>query len=123
MFGICDSTLVKDKLRLRGLDLSGEIAEILCIFVPQMCKTVGERGDYAAGWARCASWSRNPKGPQITSFCHQLGRPPTVLRKPVELRRRISAWISPGGVPMGLERLFVHIHRGDCQMDAYGPVS
>ena len=31
-------------------------------------------------WFGCASRARNPKGPKIGPFCHQLGRHPTVLR-------------------------------------------
>ncbi len=41
------------------------------------------QSDSQPGWRPraqgCASWARNPKGPQITPFCHQLGRHPTVL--------------------------------------------
>ena len=43
----------------------------------------------------CASRARNPKGPQITPFCHQLGRHPTILHILSTRRRRISARISP----------------------------
>ena len=43
----------------------------------------------------CASAARNPKGPQITPFWHQLGRHPTVLHDIKTRLRRISARISP----------------------------
>ena len=43
----------------------------------------------------CASRARNPKGPQITPFCHQWGRHPTVLHIRGGVRCRISARISP----------------------------
>ena len=43
----------------------------------------------------CASRARNPKGPQITPFCHQLGRHPTILHILSTRMRRISARISP----------------------------
>ena len=46
-FVICVSKMVKQKLRLRGWDLSGEIhAEILRSFPPGSCKTVGWRPNW-----------------------------------------------------------------------------
>ena len=44
---------------------------------------------------RCASWARNPKGPQITPFWHQSGRHPTVLHIRGGILRRIPARFSP----------------------------
>ena len=49
----------------------------------------------AQGPQGCACWARNPKGPQITPFCHQSGRHPTILDILGGLMRRISARISP----------------------------
>ena len=45
--------------------------------------------------ARCAGWAQNPKGPQITPYCHQSGRHPTVLQTTKTSRRRIPVRISP----------------------------
>ena len=47
----------------------------------------------------CAGWARNPKGLQITPFCHQMGRRGTIWDLGTAPRRRISLRISPGGVP------------------------
>ena len=44
-----------------------------------------------------ASQARNPKGPQITPFCHQMGRHPTVLDATSAEFRQISAQRSLGG--------------------------
>ena len=49
------------------------------------------------GGFRCAGWARNPKGPQITPFCHQMGRHPTIWDFKTGIRRRIPARISPWG--------------------------
>ena len=46
---------------------------------------------------RCAGWARNPKGPQITPFCHQMGRHPTIWDFKTGIRHRIPARISPWG--------------------------
>ena len=43
----------------------------------------------------CASWARNPKGPKITPFCHQMGRHPTIWDAGHGFLHRISARISP----------------------------
>ena len=57
----------------------------------------------------CAGWTRNPKGPQITPFCHQLGRHPTVLDATSAGFRQISARRSLGGSrPLNLNFLFHH---------------
>ena len=47
--------------------------------------------------ARCAGWARNPKGPQVTPFCHQMGRHPTIWDFKTGIRHRIPARISPWG--------------------------
>ena len=60
----------------------------------------------------CAGWARNPKGPQITPFCHQLGRHPTVLDATSAEFRRISARRSLGGVPPPQSQLFFSPFRG-----------
>ena len=55
----------------------------------------------------CASWARNPKGPQITPFCRQLGRHPTVLDATSAGFRQISARRSLGGSrPLNLNFFF-----------------
>ena len=54
----------------------------------------------------CASWARNPKGPQNTPFCHQVGRHPTIFDIWTGILRRILARISPGGVPPPQSQLF-----------------
>ena len=46
------------------------------------------------GFQRCAGWARNPKGPQIGPFCHQMGRHPTILDIRGGVRCRIPARIS-----------------------------
>ena len=43
----------------------------------------------------CASWARNPKGPKIAPFWHQLGCHPTVLHDIKTRLRSIPAQISP----------------------------
>ena len=45
----------------------------------------------------CAGRARNPKGPQVTPFCHQMGRHPTIWDLETGTRRRIPARISPWG--------------------------
>ena len=58
----------------------------------------------------CAGWTWNPKGPQITPFCHQMGRHPTIWDFKTWIRHRIPARISPWGSrglnPNFLFRLF-----------------
>ena len=49
------------------------------------------------GGFRCAGWARNPKGPQITPFCHQMGRHPTIWDFKTGIRHRIPARISLWG--------------------------
>ena len=64
----------------------------------------------------CASWARNPKGPQITPFCHQLGRHPTVLDATSAGFRQISARRSLGGSrPLNLNFFFHHVGAKKCQ--------
>ena len=50
--------------------------------------------------ARCAGWARNPKGSQVTPFCHQMGRHPTIwdigIRVLCRILARISLWGSRG---------------------------
>ena len=46
---------------------------------------------------RCAGWARNPKGPQVTPFCHQMGRRGTIWDFKTGIRLRIPARISPWG--------------------------
>ena len=45
----------------------------------------------------CTGWARNPKGPQVTPFCHQMGRHPTIWDFKTGIRHRIPARISPWG--------------------------
>ena len=45
----------------------------------------------------CAGWARNPKGPQITPFRHQMGRRGTIWDFKTGIRLRIPARISPWG--------------------------
>ena len=47
--------------------------------------------------AGCAGRAWNPKGPQITHFCHQMGRHPTIWDFKTGIRHRIPARISPWG--------------------------
>ena len=47
--------------------------------------------------AGCAGWAQNPKGPQITPCCHQMGRHPTIWDFKTGIRHRIPARISPWG--------------------------
>ena len=55
----------------------------------------------------CASRAQTPKGPQITLFCHQLGRHPTVLDATSAGFRQISARRSLGGSrPLNLNFFF-----------------
>ena len=54
-------------------------------------------GGLEMGEFRCAGWARNPKGPQITPFCHQMGRHPTIWDCKTGIRHRIPARISPWG--------------------------
>ena len=49
------------------------------------------------GGFRCAGWARNPEGPQITPFCHQMGRHPAIWDFKFGIRHRIPARISPWG--------------------------
>ena len=58
-----------------------------------------------------AGQARNPKGPQITPFCHQMGRHPTVLDISGAEMRRIPARISPWG-SWGLNPHFFLTHFG-----------
>ena len=51
----------------------------------------------AARPPRCAGWARNPKGPQVTPFRHQMGRRGTILDFKTGIRLRIPARISPWG--------------------------
>ena len=46
---------------------------------------------------RFAGWAGNPKGSQITPFCHQMGRHPTIWDTRTGIRRRIPAQISLWG--------------------------
>ena len=63
----------------------------------------------------CAGWARNPKGPQITPFCHQLGRHPTVLDATSAGFRQISARRSLGGSrPLNLNFCFHHCGANKC---------
>ena len=56
----------------------------------------------------CASWARNPKGPQITPFCHQMGRHPTVLDiSDADFDQNFGPDLSRG-VPGSISRFFVH---------------
>ena len=57
--------------------------------------------------AGCAGWARNPKGPQVTPFCHQMGRHPTIWDFKTGIRHRIPARISPCG-SRGLNPNFSH---------------
>ena len=50
---------------------------------------------WLVGWFGCASRARNPKGPKITPFCHQMGRHPTIWDARHGFLHRISARISP----------------------------
>ena len=69
----------------------------------------------------CASWARNPKGPQITPFCHQLGRHPTVLHIRGGVRCRISARISPDrSHPLNLDFFLDHLWTTNCQNRDFG---
>ena len=55
----------------------------------------------------CASAAWNAQGPQITPFCHQMGRHPTVLRANATEFRRIPARISPDrSHPLNLNSFF-----------------
>ena len=45
----------------------------------------------------CAGWARNPKGPQIAPFRHQMGRRGTIWDFKTGIRLRIPARISPWG--------------------------
>ena len=64
----------------------------------------------------CAGWARNPKGPQITPFCHQLGRHPTVLDATSAGFRQISARRSLGGSrPLNLNFFVHHFGAKKCQ--------
>merc|ERR1711965_684896 len=45
----------------------------------------------------CAGWARNPKGPQITPFRHQMGRHGTIWDFKTGIRHRIPARISLWG--------------------------
>ena len=56
-----------------------------------------ELGFGPQGAQGCAGWARNPKGSQITPFCHQLGRHPTVLDATSAGFRQILARRSLGG--------------------------
>ena len=57
----------------------------------------------------CASAARNPKGSQITPFCHQMGRRATVWTLHTARRHRISARISLGGShPLNLNFFYTH---------------
>ena len=59
----------------------------------------------------CAGWARNPKGPQITPFCHQMSRHPTILDFKTGIRLRILARISPWG-PRGPNPNFLFFYFG-----------
>ena len=59
----------------------------------------------------CAGQARNPKGPQVTPFCHQMGRHPTVLDISGAEMHRIPARISPWG-SRGLNPNFLFTHFG-----------
>ena len=61
--------------------------------------------------ARCAGWAWNPKGPQITPFCHQMGRHPTIWDFKTGIRHRIPARISPWG-SRGLNPNFLFVYFG-----------
>ena len=57
----------------------------------------------------CASRARNPKGPQITPFCHQMGRHPTIWDARHGFLHRISARISlDRSRPLNLNFCFCH---------------
>ena len=69
---------------------------------------------------RCASWARNPKGPQITPFCHQLGRHPTVLDATSAEFRQISARRSLGGSrPLNLNFFFTILEPKNAQIPKF----
>ena len=55
----------------------------------------------------CAGWTQNPLGRQITPFCHQLGRHPTVLDITSAEIRRISARRSLGVPAPSISTFFV----------------
>ena len=95
-------------------------------FVPYsypLC-TIFVRSSYQPPWAHlgppghpisqgCASWARNPTGPQNTPFCHKSGRHPTIFDIRTGILRRISARISPGGShPLNLIFFFLHFLAG-----------
>ena len=68
----------------------------------------------------CAGWARNPKGPQITPFCHQLGRHPTVLDATSADFRQISARRSLGGSrPLNLNFFFTILEPKNAQMSIF----
>ena len=68
-------------------------------------KLGGQPGCWASGHA---SQARYPKGPQITPFCHQMGRRGTIWDLGTGNLRRISARISPGGCRALNLIFFVH---------------
>ena len=69
----------------------------------------------------CAGWARNPKGPKITPFCHQLGRHPTVLDATSAEFRQISARRSLGGSrPLNLNFFFHHFGAKNAQIQFFG---
>ena len=64
-------------------------------------------GPRAQGCASRARTPRDPKGPQITPFCHQLGRHTTVFGRFGAEFRRIPARISPDrSHPLNLNSFF-----------------
>ena len=64
----------------------------------------------------CAGWARNPKGPQIIPFCHQMGRRATIWDLGTAPRGRISLRISPGGSrPLNLNFFVHHFGTKKCQ--------
>ena len=62
---------------------------------PRHLLSWGPRGPKGAHGG--AGRARNPKGPQITPFCHQMGRHPTIWDFKTGIRHRIPARISPWG--------------------------
>ena len=68
-------------------------------------------GGFEMGGLGCAGWARNSKGPQITPFCHQMGRHPTILDFRTGIRHRILARILPWG-SWGLNPNFLFAYSG-----------
>ena len=77
------------------------------------------RNPYSEIWAGtlqaarpgCAGWARNPTGPKITPFCHQVGRRGTIWNFKIGIRHKIPAQISPWG-SRGLNPNFLFAYFG-----------